>query len=173
MADERVEARKFTAVVVHRGVRPETLIGDAVAVLLPIGCVRVLGLQAVKPSLLVLGIQDRAGNQCSDPRGQVARCGEDATGSGCVGGVLVGVVDGLECSAPGRDLFRPAIWHSFANPYPAPSSRRSANNTKPTLLPAVIGSPNTPNQITACSGTFSKSSRASDRNRRWTQERER
>ena len=68
--------------------------------------------------------------------------------------------------APGRDLFRVAIWRRLADQYPAPSSKRSANNAKPTLFPAVTGNPTTPNQITACSGMLSNSSQTSDHNRR-------
>lgn len=78
VADEGVEAGEFTAVVVHRGVRTEALVGDAVPVLLSVGRGRVLGLRAAPPLLLERGVQDLSRHQGTDPGGQLVRGGDGA-----------------------------------------------------------------------------------------------
>ena len=100
VSHERVEPREFAQVVVHRGVPPKALILDAVSVFLAIGIVGVLDLHAVEPLLPVIGVQDVARDQCPHPRSQVVCRGDDAPRSSGVGGVLVCVVDGLECPGP-------------------------------------------------------------------------
>jgi len=51
-------------------------LGNAVAVPLAVGPVRVLGAQAVEPAALILGVEHAAGNQRLDPRGEIIRGGE-------------------------------------------------------------------------------------------------
>src|SRR5262249_52541336 len=76
----------------------------SVSVLLAVGHVQVLGLQAVEPAALIYSVEDAPGNQCLDPDGEIVRGGDDTPGKISKRGVQVRVVSGQERPGPCRGL---------------------------------------------------------------------
>src|SRR5204863_6362651 len=92
-----VEAGHLAAVKINRLRSPANL-ADAVPVLLALGLAWQLGLQAVEPLALILGVDDLAADQRLDPYGEIVGGRDHASCRRGVGRVLAGATIGLEDS---------------------------------------------------------------------------
>src|SRR4029453_7443651 len=85
-------------------VRSPANLADAVPVLLALGLAWHLGLQAVEPLALIVGVEHLASDPRLDPGGEIVGGRDDASGRRGVGRVLAGTVVGLEGSGLGCGL---------------------------------------------------------------------
>ena len=103
ITDFRVEAGHLAAVKINR-VRSPAKLADPVPVLLALRLARYLGLQAVEPLALIVGVEDLTADQRRDPCGAIVGGRDDTSGRRGVGRVLLGAVIGLEGSGFDRGL---------------------------------------------------------------------